>query len=86
MIFEFAEVKCLLEVLKILNRGKSKYSLMFKSTKVSHTTLQLALKEAEVKNLIIKHNIGHQNVDYEITEKGKKLLSNLLKLQAILKE
>jgi len=80
MIFEFAEVKCILEVLKILNKGKSKYSIMFKKTKFSHTTLQSVLKSLTTKKFIKRYNKGHQDVNYEITEKGKKLLNIILEL------
>lgn len=85
MIFDFAEVRCVLGVLKILNRNKSKYSAMFKETKVSHTTLQSVLRELINKKFIKKYDIGHQNVDYKITEKGKRLLELLIQLQEILK-
>ena len=85
MIFDFVEVKCILETLKILNSKKSKYSEMFKTTRVSHTTLQSVLKELEENKFITKYNLGHQNVDYEITLKGKKLLSLLLQLNELLK-
>ena len=84
MIFDFARTRCILEVLKILSKGKSKYSIMFKSTKVSHTTLQSILKELEGKELIIKHNRGHMNVDYEISIKGRKFLGVLIKLNEFL--
>lgn len=85
MIFDFAEIRCILDILKILERGKSKYSIMFKETKVSHTTLQNVLKELAEKKFVKKHNIGHMNVDYEISDKGKKLLSFLIQLQELLK-
>ena len=85
MIFDFAEIRCILDVLKILNKGKSKYSTMFKETKVSHTTLQMVLKDLIEKKFIKKYNIGHMNVDYEISDKGKKLLNFLIQLQELLK-
>ncbi len=85
MILDSAENKCILEVLKILNKGKSKYSIMFKETGVSHTTLQSTLKGLVQKKFIKKHDIGHQNVDYEITGQGNKLLSKLIELKEILK-
>ncbi len=85
MILDSAENKCILEVLKILNKGKSKYSIMFKETKVSHTTLQSCLKQLVEKKFIKKHDIGHQNVDYEITSQGNRLLSKLIELQDVLK-
>ncbi len=85
MIFDFTETKCIREVLKILSKRKSKYSKMFRETKVSHTTLQRVLRGLEKKKFIQKHDIGHQNVDYEINEKGRKLLIILLQLQEILR-
>ena len=85
MIFDFAEVRCIFNVLRILNKGKSKYSSMFKETKVSHTTLQTVFRKLIDKNFIKRKNIGHMNVDYEITEKGKKLLKKLEELKDILK-
>lgn len=83
MIFDFAETRCILEVLKALNLGKTRYSDMFRLTKVSHTTLQSVLKELNEKFFIIKHNLGHQNVDYQISDKGKKLLKTLLQLKEL---
>lgn len=85
MIFEFVEIRCIFEVLQILTKGKSKYSLMFKETKVSHITLQSVLKKLADKKFIIKHDIGHQKVDYEITQKGKKIFGCLSELKDILK-
>jgi len=78
------EAKCSIEVLKILKKGKSKYSIMFRKTKVSHTTLQRVLRELEKKKLVMKHDIGHMKVDYEITSKGKELLSLLVQVGNIL--
>ena len=68
MIFDFAEIRCILDVLKILSKGKSKYSTMFKDTKVSHTTLQSVLKDLIQKKFIKRVVLDHMNVDYEITE------------------
>ena len=85
MIFNFAEVRCIFEVLKMLNIGKSKYSDMFRKTKVSHTTLQSVLKELADKEFIVKYDIGHQKVDYEIANRGKKLLAVLAQLNELSK-
>ena len=85
MIFDFAEVRCIFEVLKMLNIGKSKYSDMFRKTKVSHTTLQSVLKELAKKEFIVKYDIGHQKVDYELTNRGKKLLVVLAQLNELSK-
>jgi len=84
MIFEFAEVKAIVGILKLVSIKKSKYGEMFRETKVSHTTLQSVLKELEEKNIIEKQNIGHQKVDYLITRKGKKLLGCLIEIKQLL--
>lgn len=83
MIFEFTEIKSIFEVLKILSMRKSKYSEMFKKTRVSHTTLQSVLKKLAQKEFIKKYDLGHQNVNYEITNKGTKLLKILVHLKQI---
>ena len=85
MILDFAETSCIYHVLKILSKNQSKYSVMFKETGVSHSTLQSVLEELVQKDFIKKHNIGHMNVDYEITEKGKRLLTILNELHSILR-
>ena len=85
MIFKFAEIRCTFEILKILNSNKSKYTEMFRKTKVSHTTLQSVLRELTEKGFIAKYDIGHQKVDYEITNKGKRLLSVLTQLSELIK-
>ena len=53
---------------------------MFKETKVSHTTLQNVLKELLKGEFVLKRDI-----EYEITDKGKKLFRKLEELKAILK-
>ena len=83
MIFEFAEIKCILEVLRILDKGKSKYSILFKETKVSHTTLQSVLKKLVEKGFVKRDVIDHMKVDYLIAEKGEKLFDNLEKLKRL---
>ena len=85
MILEFAEVMCIFEILKLLNIKKSKYTEMFRKTKVSHTTLQSVLRELTEKGFIVKYDIGHQKVDYEVTNKGKRLLALLTQLNELVK-
>ena len=85
MLLDGRENSCILKVLKMLDRGKSKYTKMFKETKVSHTTLQRVLKYLAKKKFIKKHDIGHMKVDYEITSKGRRLLKSLVDLEEILK-
>lgn len=84
MILDTAEAKCVIQVLKILERGESKYSIMFKETKASHTTLQGVLRELVSKKLIVKKDIGHMNVDYSITENGEKLCLKLNEISKLL--
>ncbi len=80
MLFSSKENQCLIEVLKILSKGNSKYGTMFKKTKVSHTTLQRVLKWLLERGFIIKYDVGHMNVDYEISEKGRRLLDLLIQV------
>ena len=58
---------------------------MFRKTKVSHTTLQSVLRGLTEKGFIVKYDIGHQKVDYEVTNKGKKLLAVLIQLNDLVK-
>lgn len=83
MILDTAEAKCIINILKILSKGKSKYSTMFKETKASHTTLQSVLKELVEGKFIIKKDIGHMNVDYEISKEGEKLFDLLVKVKRL---
>jgi len=84
MILDTAEAKCIINVLKILDKGKSKYSIMFKETKASHTTLQSVLRELTENKFIIKKDIGHMNVDYEVADSGKKFYKKLDELNKLL--
>ena len=85
MLLDGRENRCILDVLRILDKRKSKYGKMFKETKVSHTTLQRVLTYLAKKKFIKKHDIGHMKVDYEITKRGRKLLKSLSELEEILK-
>lgn len=80
MILDTAENQCILALLRILEKRKVRYALMFKETKVSHTTLQNVLKELLKGEFVLKRDI-----EYEITDKGKKLFRKLEELKAILK-
>lgn len=84
MIVDTQESKCTLKVLSMLDIKKCKYNQMFRMTKMSHTTLQRVLNGLTNRKLIMKYNLGHMNVDYEITEKGRESLRLLKKLQDIL--
>jgi DNA-binding HxlR family transcriptional regulator len=81
MLLDTKEAKCMLKTLSTLDKEKSRYNKLFRQTKVSHTTLQKVLKELSEKKIIQKHDIGHMNVEYEITDKGKKFLSHLREIQ-----
>ncbi|GEM_PF-4005209 len=85
MIFKSQEMKCLLDVLRILSKEKSRYATMFKKTKVSHTTLQKVLKYLSKNSFIKRKDIGKRNISYEITEKGEKLLDKIEELRIILR-
>jgi len=85
MIFEFQSVRCILEILRILSIKKSKYKEMFRLTKVSHITLQSVLRGLNERGFIKKYDLGHQKVDYEITNKGRKLLGTLRELNKLVK-
>ena len=88
MIFDFAEIRCTLEVLIILEKEKSRYSVLFKKTQVSHTTLQKVLRDLIRKKFIDKNKDyetrGIRSF-YEINNKGKKLLRDLEELKETLK-
>lgn len=84
MIFKFKENGCMLKILTILDKDKSKYSIMFKETKVSHTTLQKVLKYLVNKNFVIRKEENYKEVTYWITPKGKQLQQCLLQLQQLL--
>lgn len=80
MILDSAEERCTLEVMRILEKKKVRYSLMFKQTKVSHTTLQNVLKYLLKSSFILKNDEG-----YEISSEGKRLLNKLEELKRILR-
>ncbi|MEK6927101.1 MAG: winged helix-turn-helix transcriptional regulator [Nanoarchaeota archaeon] len=85
MIVDTAEARCTCEVLFMLSKDKARYNQMFKTTKVSHTTLQKVLKELEKDKFIQKNKIGSIDTEYEMTEKGKKFLIQIDVLKEILK-
>ena len=78
MIFDAVKDKCVLLVLKILERKNATYSTLFKETKVSHVTLQNTLKE------LIKKDFIKREDNYKILEKGRKLLKKLEDLNEII--
>ncbi len=74
----------MLKVLNILSKGESKYKIMFKETRVSHITLQEVLKYLAKKKFILRNEIGYKDVDYKITDEGKKFFKKLEELKEIL--
>lgn len=84
MILKSKEAHCTFQILKILSKGKGKYTQMFKTTKVSHTTLQSVLKWLVEKKFVLKKDIGHMNVDYELTDKGKEFLKVLCHIEKLM--
>lgn len=84
MLLDSAENMCTLKVLRILHKGISKYSWLFKKTKFSHTTLQNVLKDL-IKGKYVKKNTEDKlHTSYDITNKGKKLLKQLLQLEQLI--
>ena len=79
MIFRFRESRCLLEVLKILNKNPSTYGKFFRETKVSHTTLQKVLNYLVNKKFVSKTEEG-----YELNKQGKILFEKLNEIDFIL--
>ena len=77
MLFNTAKNKCLLEILKSLSRSHASYSHLFKKTKVSHITLQTALRELLEKGLVVKTESKGFRKQYAITEKGKTILRKM---------
>lgn len=84
MLFKSAESKCMLQILSILDAGKSKYKTIFKITKRSHITIQNILKYLIQKKFIQREETAYKKIEYEITPKGKVLLEKLEDLKSIL--
>ena len=85
MIFSIKSVRCIHNVLNMLNKHKENYANLYKEIKLSHETLQTALKFLLSKKFIEKEDKGHKKSYYEISEKGRLLLKMLVKLQEVLK-
>ena len=85
MLFDSAKNKCLLDVLRILNKGITFYSDLFKRTKVSHITLQNVLKDLLGKEFIYKldpeeFEKGFGVKGYGISDEGTGFLRHLERL------
>ncbi len=83
MLLDSVENKCTLQVLKILSRGISKYSIMFKETKVSHDTLQKVLKFLVEEGFVEKTALDKLNTKYDIADRGRKLLAGMEVLENV---
>jgi len=84
MVFWNKEINCTYGVLLILNKGTSKYKLMYREIKVSHTILQKVLKTLLRKGFITRQDLGHMKVNYQITKEGQELFETLNKLQKLI--
>ena len=83
MLLDTKEAECTIQVLRILDKGTSKYKNMFRETKVSHTTLQGVLKELIQKDFIERKDNGKNDIDYRINEKGKNFWKKLKELNML---
>ena len=83
MIFSIKIVKSLYEVLYMLNKNNENYAYMYKNSKISHETLQTALKYLRNKGFVTKKDKGHKKSFYEISERGKKYFSVMKELKEL---
>lgn len=77
MLFDSSKNKCILTILIVLVHLPSSYSALFRKTKVSHVTLQTALKELLEKKLIERVENKGFGIQYSITEKGRLVLRRM---------
>jgi len=68
-----------------LDKGKSKYSIIYRETKFSHTTIQSVLKYLVKKEFIKKTTRNKLSTYYEITKKGKIFFEKLGELEILLR-
>jgi len=80
MLFDSSKNKCVFHILRILSNSSTTYSELFRRTKVSHITLQTALKEMAEREIMYKHDNKNFKKEYSITKKGRKLLELLKEL------
>lgn len=81
MIFSITIIETIYNVLYILQNKKANYASLYKETRVSHITLQTALKTLLKGEYIKKEDKGHKKSYYEITPKGEKYFSLLKQLR-----
>ena len=65
----------------MLNKKNENYATLYKEIKLSHETLQIALRYLLEKELIKREDKGHKHSFYEITERGKKYLGLMRELK-----
>lgn len=75
-MFDSAKERCVIRVLRVLEKRNETYSNLFKKTKFSHITLQNSLK------YLVKRNFIKKIEFYEITKKGEELLEKLEDLKS----
>ena len=80
---DFQETQCTIKVLRLLSKGRARYSTMFKKFKVSNITLQRVLSHLVEIKAIEKIIEDGNKAGYEITAKGKKLLFHLEKAKRL---
>ncbi len=83
MIFSITAIKCIYEILGILNNKNTNYAYLYKEIGISHETLQTALRFLQEKKFITKEDRGHKKSFYEISEKGKKYFSLMKALKEL---
>lgn len=81
MIFDKLWFQTMYNTLIMLEKKPQGYSSLYKTTGVSHDTLQKCIKFLLGKNLIRKEDKGHKKSKYLVTEDGKKYSRLLGKLK-----
>lgn len=81
MIFLIKSVKCIHNILYMLNKNKENYAKLYKEIGLSHETLQTSLRYLLEKKFIGKEDHGHKKSFYKISEKGKEYFELLGKLK-----
>lgn len=75
MVFNSKEDLCAIEILKILSKGRSRYTKIYSKLDYYINTYQKAIKFLVDNELILREELGYKNVRYTITEKGFKFLN-----------
>lgn len=86
MIFSITRVRCIYSILNILQQRESNYAQLYKQIRMSHITLQTALKSLLKHGLVGREDKGHKKSFYQITNKGTKYFFSLKELYEIEKK